>query len=95
MAIASELRELDILGMDWGEGDDCPNHSGSSHKKTYTFGSSMYAEGEVCVFKGCGCAVSILHNPGGGNSSAAYHKSYNSASGRARLHVMIWKDKLR
>lgn len=93
MAIASELRDCDLLGLDWDEGDSCPNHPASSHKKLYDFGSSWSGEAGVCVFKGCGCAVSILHNPAGGHSSAMYNDNYNAASGRARLHVMICKEK--
>jgi hypothetical protein len=74
--------------VDFVEGDTCPEH-GTSHKKTYTFGSSMSAETNVCVFKGCRCAVAIQHDPVGTYPSVAtLCDSYDSASGVGRLHAM-------
>ncbi len=76
-------------------GDACPVH-GTKHKKRYTFGSTMTAETEVCVFKGCQCAVSVSHDPCGTYPSVAkYNDSFANASGRGRLNAMMWADKFR
>ena len=74
--------------VDYCEGDACPEH-GTECKKSYTFGSTMSAETDVCVFRGCGCAVAIRHDPVGTlKSVATWHTSYNNASGVGRLHAM-------
>jgi hypothetical protein len=73
---------------DWAEGDQCPVHE-SSHKKTYTFGSSMSAETSVCVFHGCRCAVAVSHDPVGTYPSVArWFPSYGDASGVGVLRAM-------
>jgi hypothetical protein len=69
-------------------GDACPVHR-SPFKKRYTFGSTLSAETDVCVFKGCRCAVAVSHDPVGIlRSVATYHASYDSASGVGRLRAM-------
>jgi hypothetical protein len=74
--------------IEFFEGDCCPVHE-NAHKKTYHFGSSMSAETDVCVFRGCGCAVAIRHDPIGTlKSTATYHETYGNASGVGRLHAM-------
>ncbi|KKN16589.1 hypothetical protein LCGC14_0974290 [marine sediment metagenome] len=76
-------------------GDPCPVHD-TPYRKVYTFGSQMSGETEVCTFRGCRCAVSIKHDPVGTYpASIAYHTSYNSASGRGRLHAMEMAAKYR
>lgn len=78
----------DHTTVEWNESDTCPVH-GTEHRKTYTFGSSMSAETEVCVFRGCRCAVALRHDPVGTYQSVAtYHTSYDSASGVGRLHAL-------
>lgn len=76
------------------DGDDCPKH-GTPHRKVYTYGSTMSGETEVCTFRGCGCAVSISHDPVGGPSSAQYHETFDHAAGRGRLHAMMMAAKYR
>ena len=80
--------------IDHEEGDPCPVH-GTSHRKIYTFGSTMSGETEVCTFSGCGCAVSVKHDPCGFGASVMYHDNYNAASGRGRLHAMDCAAKYR
>lgn len=81
--------------IEFTEGDVCPNH-GNAHKKTYTFGSSMSGETDVCVFRGCRCAVAICHDPVGTyQASAHYHGSYESAAGQGRLYAMLCAAKYR
>ena len=74
---------------EFDEGDVCPNHVNSHHKKTYEFGSTMSAQTDVCVFDRCKCAVSISRDPIGILPSVArYHTSYNNASGVGRLRAL-------
>ena len=69
-------------------GDRCPCHA-TPFKKIYTFGSSMTAETEVTVFRGCRCAVAVRHDPIGVlRSTATLCASYSEASGVGRLHAM-------
>jgi hypothetical protein len=66
----------------------CPVH-GTAHRKTYTYGSTMSAETDVVTFVGCGCAVSISHDPVGTYPSLArYHKTFAGAAGLGRLRAM-------
>jgi len=75
--------------------DCCPVHGGGI-KKTYTFGSTMSAETDVSVFRGCQCAVAVRHDPIGIlRSAASYHKSFNSASGVGKLHAAMAAAKYR
>ena len=86
MQTASQIAEH--TRIEFYEGDACPVH-GTEHKKTYHFGSTMSAETDVCVFRGCQCAVAIRHDPVGTlNSTPTYHTSYGAASGVGRLHAM-------
>lgn len=74
-------------------GSPCPQHN-TPHREIYDFGSTMSGQTEVCTFRGCKCAVSIKHDPVGTYpASAMYHTSYNSASGRARLHAQMMAAK--
>ena len=74
--------------IDWAEGDTCPVHD-TPHKKTYTFGSTMSAETDVCTFRGCRCAVAIKHDPVGTYQAVAtYCIDYDTASSIGRLHAM-------
>ena len=76
-------------------GDACPVH-GMPHRKVYTFGSTMSAETEVCTFAGCGCAVSIVHDPVGTyDSQARYHRTYAEAAGKGKLNAALWAAKFR
>jgi len=76
-------------------GDCCPVHGGA-FKKLYTFGSTMSAETEVCVFHGCRCAVAIKHDPVGTYASeATWHPSYDDASGVGRLRAAMAAAKYR
>jgi hypothetical protein len=79
----------DHTTIDFDEGNDrCPVH-GSNIRKRYDFGSSMSAETEVFVFKGCRCAIAVRHDPVGTlRSVATYHTNYDSASGVGRLHAL-------
>lgn len=66
----------------------CPVHQ-TSHRKTYTFGSTLSAETDVVTFRGCKCAVAIAHDPVGTYPSrVTYHTSYESAAGLGRLRAM-------
>ncbi len=77
------------------EGDPCPVHN-KPHRKIYTFGSTMTGETDVCTFRGCGCAVSIKHDPVGTYpASIMYHDHFGSASGRGRLHAQLCAAKYR
>lgn len=91
--MAATLQQTNVL--EFSEGDACPKH-GTEHKKTYTFGSSMSAETDVCVFRGCRCAVAIQHDPIGVLPSVAkLCDSYDDAHGVGRLHAMMAAAKYR
>jgi hypothetical protein len=80
---------------DHAEGNPCPVH-GTPHRKIYTYGSTMTGETDVCTFRGCGCAVSIKHDPVGTYpASIMYHDNFDSASGRGRLHAQLCAAKYR
>lgn len=69
------------------EGDACPVHN-NEHRKVYTFGSSMSAETDVCVFHGCKCAVSIARDPIGILPAVVrYHDTFAEASGVGKLRA--------
>ena len=87
------LEEYDVIEYH-DSGDPCPVHK-TEFRKMYTFGSTMSAETEVCIFKGCKCAVSLAHHPAGCETVARYHTSFNSASGVGRLRAADWAAKLR
>ena len=73
---------------DFHAGDDCPRH-GSPHRKTYTFGSSMSAETDVCTFRGCKCVVVVMHDPVGTYPSVAVYKArWEDAAGVGKLRAM-------
>jgi hypothetical protein len=78
---------------DFDGGDNCPVHN-MPHRKIYTFGSPMSGETEVCTFRGCRCAVSIVFD-GFGGGSAMYHTSYDEASGRGSLNAQLCAVKYR
>lgn len=81
--------------VDYYEAEECPVHD-TPHKKTYTFGSTMSAETDVCVFRGCKCAVAIRHDPVGTlEAVATWHTTYNDATGVAKLHAMLAAAKYR
>ncbi|MGA2068323.1 MAG: hypothetical protein ABSG86_25345 [Thermoguttaceae bacterium] len=66
----------------------CPVHGGA-FRKIYTYGSTMSAETDVVAFRGCGCAVSIAHDPVGTYPSVArYHRAFAGAAGLGRLRAM-------
>lgn len=66
----------------------CPVHGGPV-RKVYTYGSTMSAETEVYAYRGCGCAVSLRHDPVGTYPSVAqYHATFDAAAGTGRLHAM-------
>ena len=92
---AATLRDGDDVSDRFDIGDDCPVH-GTTFKKSYTFGSTMTAETEVCTFAGCRCAVAISHDPVGTYPGVAkYCESYGSAAGRGTLNAKLWAAKLR
>jgi Zn-dependent M28 family amino/carboxypeptidase len=80
---------------EYSEGDNCPVHD-TACKKTYTFGSTMSAETDVCVFHGCRCAVAVRHDPIGILPGVAtWHPTYNDATGVGRLHSAMASAKYR
>lgn len=87
------MKDFDLI--DHEDGDPCPVHD-TPHRKIYTYGSTMSGETDVCTFRGCGCAVSIKHDPMGTYPpSIAYHTTFAVASGRGRLHAMRMAAKYR
>lgn len=91
--MTTETDNGDLI-QNFDDGDNCPVHD-TPHRNTYTYGSTMSGETDVCIFKGCRCAVSIKHDPAGGDSSAMYHTRYTYASGRGLLHAMECAAKYR
>ena len=80
---------------DFSEGDPCPVH-GSPHRKIYRFGSTMSAETDVCTFKGCPCAVAVMHDPVCClPSEAHYFATYAEAHGHGKLRAAMAAVKYR
>lgn len=91
------MNDYDEVDRDFDPDDDstCPVHK-TAIRKVYTFGSRRSAETEVCVFKGCKCAVAIWHDPIGGIlTKATYHTTFASAGGVGKLRASDWAVKLK
>lgn len=84
---SATLIEYDAV-EDYVDGDPCPVHE-TPFRKAYTYGSTMTAETEVCVFRGCGCAIRISHDSRAFQAVPKYHGNFDEAAGNGRLNAMI------
>jgi hypothetical protein len=90
---SATLVEYDAV-EDYVDGDPCPVHE-TPFRKAYVYGSKMTIETEVCVFRGCGCAIRISENPGAFQSVPKYHGNFDGAAGEGRFHAMQGAVKFR